>query len=65
MTVAGALTTPRRGIVFFAVLNHGLAVPDARARQDAFVRALAAATEAQPWPYTTPMSPPYLEAEVQ
>jgi serine-type D-Ala-D-Ala carboxypeptidase/endopeptidase (penicillin-binding protein 4) len=63
--LAGALTTPRRGIVFFAVLNHGLAVPDARARQDAFVRALAAATEAQPWPYTTPMSPPYLEAEVQ
>ena len=63
--LVGAFSTPRGGVVFFAVLNHGLAVPDARARQDAFVRALAAATEARPWPYATPMSSPYLEAEVQ
>lgn len=63
--LAGALRTPRQGVVMFAVLNHGVAVPEARARQDAFVRALVAATEAQPWPYTTPMSAPYLEAEVR
>ncbi len=63
--LAGALRTPGRGIVLFAVLNHGLAVPEARARQDAFVRALVGATDAQPWPYTTPMPSPYLEAEVR
>jgi len=63
--LAGALRTPRQGVVMFAVLNHGVAVPAARARQDAFVRALVAATAAEPWPYTTPMSPPYLEAEVR
>jgi D-alanyl-D-alanine carboxypeptidase/D-alanyl-D-alanine-endopeptidase (penicillin-binding protein 4) len=63
--LAGALRTPRHGIVMFAVLNHGVAVPEARARQDAFVRGLVAATAAEAWPYATPMSPPYLEAEVR
>jgi D-alanyl-D-alanine carboxypeptidase/D-alanyl-D-alanine-endopeptidase (penicillin-binding protein 4) len=63
--LAGALRTPRYGVVLFAVLNHGVAVPEARARQDAFVRALVAATAAEPWSYTTPMASPYLEAEVR
>jgi D-alanyl-D-alanine carboxypeptidase/D-alanyl-D-alanine-endopeptidase (penicillin-binding protein 4) len=62
--LAGVLRTRRYGVVRFAVLNHGVAVPEARARQDAFVRALAAATGAEPWAYTTPATPPYLETVV-
>jgi hypothetical protein len=34
--------TQRWGRVTFAVLNHNVAVPQARERQDAFVRALVA-----------------------
>ncbi len=63
--LVGALVTARHGVVYFAVLNHGLAVPDARARQDAFVRALATATDARPWAYATAMTSPYLEAELR
>ena len=57
--LVGVLRTRRYGLVTFAVLNHGIAVPQARARQDAFVRALVAATEAEPWPYATPARPVY------
>jgi D-alanyl-D-alanine carboxypeptidase/D-alanyl-D-alanine-endopeptidase (penicillin-binding protein 4) len=63
--LAGALRTKRYGTVRFAVLNHGIAVPEARAMQDAFVRALIAATDAQAWPYATPTRPAYLDAEVE
>jgi len=62
--LAGALRTRRFGTVRFAVLNHGVPVPDARARQDAFVRGLIEAGEAEPWPYTTPTRPDYLSASV-
>lgn len=58
--LAGVLRTARFGRVTFAVLNHGVPVPDARARQDAFVRALIEATGATPWPYTTPARPDYI-----
>jgi D-alanyl-D-alanine carboxypeptidase/D-alanyl-D-alanine-endopeptidase (penicillin-binding protein 4) len=60
--LAGALRTRRFGVVRFAVLHHGVPVPDARARQDAFVRALIAATEAEPWPYSAATRPVYSEA---
>jgi D-alanyl-D-alanine carboxypeptidase/D-alanyl-D-alanine-endopeptidase (penicillin-binding protein 4) len=40
--LAGVVETRRWGRVTFAVLNHGVPVPDARARQDAFVRAIVA-----------------------
>jgi D-alanyl-D-alanine carboxypeptidase len=63
--LAGALRTKRYGTVRFAVLNHGVPVPEARAMQDAFVRALIAASDAQAWPYTTPTRPAYLDAEVE
>lgn len=36
----GAIPTSDRGVVYFAILNHGIAVPDARRRQHRFVRAL-------------------------
>ena len=63
--LAGMLHTRRYGIVTFAVLNHGVAVPEARKRQDAFVRALVEATDAEPWPYDQPTVPSFLAAEVE
>jgi D-alanyl-D-alanine carboxypeptidase len=63
--LAGLLRTQRYGVVAFAVLNHGVAVPAARARQDAFVRALADATDAEPWPYAVAARPAYDESTVE
>lgn len=63
--LAGALRTRRFGVVRFAVLNHDVPVLEARARQDAFVRALIAATGAEPWPYAEAMRPPYQEISVE
>jgi D-alanyl-D-alanine carboxypeptidase/D-alanyl-D-alanine-endopeptidase (penicillin-binding protein 4) len=63
--LAGVLRTKRFGVVTFAVLNAGLAVPEARTRQDAFVGELATALGAEPWPYTTPAAPAFDQAEVQ
>jgi D-alanyl-D-alanine carboxypeptidase/D-alanyl-D-alanine-endopeptidase (penicillin-binding protein 4) len=63
--LAGALRSPRFGVVLFAVLNHDVPVPQARARQDAFVRALIAAVDAQAWPYSEAARPPYLETRVE
>ena len=62
--LAGAVRTRRWGVVRFAVLNRDVPVPDARARQDAFVRGLLEAGEAVPWPYSTPTRPDYLSASV-
>ncbi len=61
----GLLRSPRYGTVAFAVLNHGVPVPSARARQDAFVRALIDAVSAEPWPYETPTRPAYTLAIVE
>jgi D-alanyl-D-alanine carboxypeptidase/D-alanyl-D-alanine-endopeptidase (penicillin-binding protein 4) len=63
--LSGALRTRRWGVVYFAVLNRDVPVPAARARQDAFVRALADAAEAEPWPYATPERPTYTLATVE
>lgn len=63
--LAGALRTTRFGVVTFAVLNHGLPVPEARRRQDAFVTKLAAATSAEAWRYPNAAVPAFNEAEVQ
>src|SRR5262249_39200416 len=63
--LAGVLHTRNHGTVTFAVLNHGVPVPEARRRQDAFVRALIAATDAEPWPYEAPTRPAYLQAIVE
>lgn len=60
--LAGVLRTRRWGEVTFAVLNTWVPVPQARKRQDAFVTALIAATEAEPWPYTTPVRPTFTTA---
>lgn len=62
--LVGALRTSRFGMVRFAVLNHDVPVPEARARQDAFVRALVAVVGAEPWPYAPPTHAPYLDAQL-
>ena len=61
----GAMRTRRYGTVRFAVLNRGVAVPEARARQDAFVRELAAATDAFAWEYASATRPDYGLARVE
>lgn len=63
--LAGALRTRRHGRVTFAVLDRGLSVPEARRRQDAFVRALAEASEAIAWDYVGGAPPVYAAAEVR
>lgn len=57
--LVGVVRTKRWGEVTFAILNHFVPVPDARARQDAFVRALVAAGDAEPWPYRRDDTPPF------
>jgi len=63
--LVGLLRSPRYGVVAFAVLNHGVGVPQARAKQDAFVRALVQAVGAEPWPYETATRPAYTLALVE
>lgn len=63
--LVGMLRTRRYGEVAFAVLNHWLPVPEARRRQDDFVRALVAATEAEPWPYERASAPDFRSAWVE
>ena len=47
----GAIATSDRGTVYFAILNHNVPVPEARRRQDRFVRALLAHFRTVPWNY--------------
>jgi D-alanyl-D-alanine carboxypeptidase/D-alanyl-D-alanine-endopeptidase (penicillin-binding protein 4) len=63
--LVGLVRSRRYGVVAFAVLNHGVPVPEARKRQDAFVRALLAAVDAEPWPYETPTRPTYTLAMIE
>lgn len=62
--VAGVLRTPKHGLVAFAVLNSWVPVPEARQRQQAFLRALIDATGAEPWPYVPNDKPVLDEASV-
>lgn len=63
--LAGAIRTREHGVVYFAVLNHGVPIEPARRRQDAFVRALLAAFETEPWPYARDDAPAFTRAEVE
>jgi D-alanyl-D-alanine carboxypeptidase/D-alanyl-D-alanine-endopeptidase (penicillin-binding protein 4) len=51
----GAIPTSDRGEVYFAILNHGIAVPEARHRQDRFVRALLQRLHSRSWNYQPEM----------
>ena len=62
--LVGAISTSDRGTVYFAILNHGVPVPEARRRQDRFVRALLAHLHSVPWNYQRDVRPAIARAEV-
>ena len=62
--LAGALRTREHGVVYFAILNHNVAIDVARKRQDAFVRAMLAAFDTEAWPYQRDEAPAFTRAEV-
>ena len=59
----GAIATSDRGTVYFAILDHGIPVPEARRRQDRFVRALLGSLNSVPWPYQPDARPAVARAE--
>jgi D-alanyl-D-alanine carboxypeptidase/D-alanyl-D-alanine-endopeptidase (penicillin-binding protein 4) len=61
----GAFPTSDRGIVYFAILNHGIAVPEARRRQDRLVRALLQRLHSRGWDYQPDMRTAVARVEVQ
>ncbi|MDB6161309.1 MAG: hypothetical protein JWO04_5015 [Gammaproteobacteria bacterium] len=62
--LVGAISTSDRGTVYFAILNHGVPVPEARRRQDRFVRSLLAQLHSVPWNYQRDVRPAIARAEV-
>lgn len=62
--LVGAISTSDQGTVYFAILNHGVPVPEARRRQDRFVRALLAHLHSIPWNYQRDVRPAIARAEV-
>jgi D-alanyl-D-alanine carboxypeptidase/D-alanyl-D-alanine-endopeptidase (penicillin-binding protein 4) len=61
--LTGALRT-QNGLVYFAILNHGVPIEEARRRQDAYVRVLIAELGALPWVYERDDTPAFRRAEV-
>jgi D-alanyl-D-alanine carboxypeptidase/D-alanyl-D-alanine-endopeptidase (penicillin-binding protein 4) len=61
--LAGAIQTTDRGTVYFAILNHNVPVPQARQRQDRFVRVLLAHLHTVPWKYVRDDRPAIERAE--
>jgi D-alanyl-D-alanine carboxypeptidase/D-alanyl-D-alanine-endopeptidase (penicillin-binding protein 4) len=62
--LVGAISTSDQGTVYFAILNHGVPVPEARRRQDRFVRALLAHLHSVPWNYQRDVRPAIARAQV-
>jgi D-alanyl-D-alanine carboxypeptidase/D-alanyl-D-alanine-endopeptidase (penicillin-binding protein 4) len=60
----GAIPTSDRGVVYFAILNHGVAVPEARRRQDRFVHALLLQLHSVQWNYQPDARPAVARAEI-
>lgn len=63
--LVGVLRTRRHGRVRFAILDAWLPVPEARRRQDALVRGLIRALDAEPWPYAAPAPTPVAAARLE
>jgi D-alanyl-D-alanine carboxypeptidase/D-alanyl-D-alanine-endopeptidase (penicillin-binding protein 4) len=63
--LVGVARTRRWGRVTFAILNSGVPVPEARQRQDAFVRALLDEGGGLPWPHRRSPDTPFVEAKVE
>ena len=62
--LVGAISTSDQGTVYFAILNHGIAVPEARRRQDRFVRSLLGFLRSERWGYERDVRPAFARAEV-
>lgn len=62
--LVGAILTVDRGTVYFAILNHGVPVSEARRRQDRFVRALLGHLHSRPWSYQRDPRPAIARAEI-
>jgi D-alanyl-D-alanine carboxypeptidase len=62
--LVGAISTSDQGTVYFAILNHGVPVPEARRRQDRFVRSLLEHLHSVPWSYQRDVRPAIARAEV-
>lgn len=60
----GAMRTTDLGTVYFAILNHNVPVPQARRRQDRFVRFLLSELHTIPWSYQRDPRPAITRAEV-
>jgi D-alanyl-D-alanine carboxypeptidase/D-alanyl-D-alanine-endopeptidase (penicillin-binding protein 4) len=60
----GAIPTSDRGTVYFAILNHGVRVNDARRRQDRFLRMLLTRLHSVQWNYQPDGRPAIARAEV-
>jgi D-alanyl-D-alanine carboxypeptidase len=60
----GAIRTTNHGTVYFAILDHNVPVPQARRRQDHFVRYLLTQFHTIPWDYQRDPSPAITRAEV-
>jgi D-alanyl-D-alanine carboxypeptidase len=59
----GAIATGDRGTVYFAILNHGVPVPEARRRQDRFLHALLGQLHTVRWNYRADALPAVARAE--
>ena len=59
----GAIPTSDLGTVYFAILDHGVPVPEARRRQDRFLRALLERLHSLPWKYQPDTRPAVFRAE--
>ncbi len=62
--LVGAIRTQDRGTVYFAVLDHDVPVPEARRRQDEFVRALLGSLRTLPWDYQRDDRPAVSRADI-
>lgn len=60
----GAIRTTNHGTVYFAILDHNVPVPQARRRQDQFVRYLLTQFPTIPWNYQRDPRPAITRAEV-
>ncbi len=63
--IAGVIRTEQMGDVYFAVHNTGIAVGEARRRQDALLRAVIREAGSIPFPYEAPMDTPVRMARVR
>ena len=61
--LVGAIPTSDLGTVYFAILDHGVPVPEARRRQDRFMRALLERLHSLPWKYQPDTRPAVFRAE--